>query len=125
MLWRAPRSTLFPYTTLFRSDTGGALAAFHSLVLGGHALEVLPAERELAVAIGVHHEAHHVGYRQTLGTLPGTRAAHAAEVGSNFFQAGGEDLLVGVGERLRHDGEVLLQLVDVGHAGDGSGDDGV
>src|SRR3712207_7731615 len=28
MIWRPPRSTLFPYTTLFRSDAARGVAAF-------------------------------------------------------------------------------------------------
>src|SRR5260370_26721973 len=30
MIRRPPRSTLFPYTTLFRSDSGGAIADFQA-----------------------------------------------------------------------------------------------
>src|ERR1039458_1845559 len=89
---------------------GRALVASHGLVLGGHAQEVLPAQRELAVAVSVHDEAHHVTHRQTLGALPVALAAHAAEVRTDLFQPGGQYLLVGVGELLRHHTEVLLQL---------------
>ncbi len=46
------------------------MVASHGLLLRRHALEVLPAERELAVAVGIHHEAHHVRPRQTLGHCP-------------------------------------------------------
>src|SRR5256885_5132788 len=34
MIRRPPRSTLFPYTTLFRSERGGAVAAVEEDVLG-------------------------------------------------------------------------------------------
>src|ERR1039457_49529 len=101
---------------------GRALVASHGLVLGGHAQEVLPAQRELAVAVSVHDEAYHVTHRQTLGALPVALAAHAAKVRTNLFQPGGQDLLVRVGELLRHYAEVLLQLIDVRHARDRGGD---
>src|ERR1039458_1115606 len=104
---------------------GRALVASHGLVLGGHAQEVLPAQRELAVAVSVHDEAYHVTHWQTLGALPVALAAHAAEVRTNLFQPGGQDLLVGISELLRHHAEVLLQLVDVRHARDRGGDGGV
>src|SRR3712207_8049360 len=43
MIRRPPRSTLFPYTTLFRSDPQTLMADFITQVLGEH-----PATRELA-----------------------------------------------------------------------------
>src|SRR3712207_8122296 len=47
MIRRPPRSTLFPYTTLFRSDLS-CLAADHLAPVGVH----LPHLPELAVAVG-------------------------------------------------------------------------
>src|SRR3712207_8526038 len=36
MIRRPPRSTLFPYTTLFRSDAGHVVEAFGNFVVGGN-----------------------------------------------------------------------------------------
>src|SRR5438067_8797478 len=57
MIRRPPRSTLFPYTTLFRSERGGiamftrrskhpGLAAFASTLLAAALLTGLPASRD-------------------------------------------------------------------------------
>src|SRR3712207_7670874 len=43
MIRRPPRSTLFPYTTLFRSQRAGRLAAAHHVRRGSGALVVAPA----------------------------------------------------------------------------------
>ena len=51
------------HTVRALDGTGRALVASHGLVLGRHALEVLPAEGELAIAVRVHDEAHHVSHR--------------------------------------------------------------
>src|SRR3712207_7055238 len=40
MIRRPPRSTLFPYTTLFRSVAGGAVVALIAAAAGDHALAV-------------------------------------------------------------------------------------
>src|SRR2546427_7556958 len=40
MIRRPPRSTLFPYTTLFRSCVGKVLAGQHDLLLHDHGLGV-------------------------------------------------------------------------------------
>src|SRR5258708_31462676 len=48
MIWRPPRSTLFPYTTLFRSTALAALAVSTSLLL--HALPVQAAEPAASAA---------------------------------------------------------------------------
>src|SRR5256885_7511239 len=45
MIRRPPRSTLFPYTTLFRSDTEGLLAALRTY------LEGFAREKEIRIAI--------------------------------------------------------------------------
>src|SRR3712207_7166302 len=53
MIRRPPRSTLFPYTTLFRSDGGDRREALHDHV---HAVAL---NRE----VGVHRRAEHVAQR--------------------------------------------------------------
>ena len=88
----------------------GAIAAAHVLVLLRQSLEVLAAQRELAVAIRVHHETHHLRHRQTLGALAVALAAGAAVVRANLFKARREDLRVGIAERGGHGGEVLLRV---------------
>ncbi len=70
------------------------------LMLGGHALEVLAAQRELAVAVGVHDEAHHVRHRQPLRALAIALPAHTAEVRADFLQTRYQNLGVVVGEAL-------------------------
>src|SRR3712207_9317828 len=58
MIRRPPRSTLFPYTTLFRSDSARALAATHHLLLGhGLAMERMRSagdENQLGVTLNLH-----------------------------------------------------------------------
>src|SRR3712207_9081431 len=51
MIRRPPRSTLFPYTTLFRSD-GGAPAVRHPCVGGGEGLEDLTAVGQAGELVG-------------------------------------------------------------------------
>src|SRR3712207_8329621 len=51
MIRRPPRSTLFPYTTLFRSVTDDGVAA---LVVGDHALLDLAHQACLALRAGDH-----------------------------------------------------------------------
>ena len=91
----------------------------------GKPKEILPPEGELAVAVRVHDEPHHVRDWQALRTLSLTVAAHAAEVGANFLELGCQDLRVGFGERLCHRLEVLLQLVLIRHARHGTRDGGI
>src|SRR3712207_8401466 len=50
MIRRPPRSTLFPYTTLFRSEAGQNLVVVEPAHLSGAALHHGVAERHLAVA---------------------------------------------------------------------------
>src|SRR3712207_6987988 len=60
MIRRPPRSTLFPYTTLFRSRVVGALDSGHVHEAGGVADETAARKRELrhrlpaALEIGEH-----------------------------------------------------------------------
>src|SRR3712207_8200608 len=56
MIRRPPRSTLFPYTTLFRSGLDHALVVLH---LGGRALRDLDPVVEHAHTVGnPHHHPH-------------------------------------------------------------------
>ena len=71
---------------------GRAVAASNIPVLGRHAQEVLPAQAELAVAVRVHDETHHIGDRQAFGALALALAARAAEVRPDFFQPGRQTL---------------------------------
>ena len=107
------------------NGAGSAIAAANGLMLGGHALEVLASQAELAVAVGIHDEAHEVAGGQTLGALAVALAAHAAEIRADFVEGGGQHFGIGIRKDLPHDAEVLFQLVDIGHAGDRSGDDAV
>src|SRR3712207_9539118 len=59
MIRRPPRSTLFPYTTLFRSQVHPAEALGHDLALVDPALHADPPERrarlvEAVVDVGAH-----------------------------------------------------------------------
>src|SRR2546430_12401973 len=47
MIRRPPRSTLFPYTTLFRSDPGRAIATYRK------ALEIRPNEARVLLNLGL------------------------------------------------------------------------
>src|SRR3712207_8953490 len=75
MIRRPPRSTLFPYTTLFRSDVGGP-ARQHAAVGrrhvgvgaddGRHLPVQVPAERDLlARGLGVHRSEEHTSELQS------------------------------------------------------------
>src|SRR3712207_8215168 len=50
MIRRPPRSTLFPYTTLFRSVAGPGVVVLHHLLVD-------PELHELAAAVGLDEEA--------------------------------------------------------------------
>src|SRR2546430_9132676 len=51
MIRRPPRSTLFPYTTLFRSEQGAEIVSFHECCLSGYTfLQHLDREQLAAVA---------------------------------------------------------------------------
>src|SRR3712207_6944003 len=51
MIRRPPRSTLFPYTTLFRSEGGGDVPAVRVVVADrGHRLDLLPLRHHLGGA---------------------------------------------------------------------------
>src|SRR2546430_12391563 len=61
MIRRPPRSTLFPYTTLFRSDVDLAVAE-HAIGVGGHRqagdVEALAGPRDVEVGDGGRSEEH-------------------------------------------------------------------
>ena len=88
-------------------------------MVGGERKEVLAAERELAVALGIGDEAQDVFDGQTLAALALAAAAHAAVQRADVLELGGQTFLVVLAERGGHRPDVLFQLVDVGHAGDG------
>src|SRR2546430_4804716 len=73
MIRRPPRSTLFPYTTLFRSGLGGALR--QSIFPTATAKPLLRASAEQSV--GVRRAARHAGHR-----IPRTPAALARDPGA-------------------------------------------
>src|SRR3712207_8525221 len=58
MIRRPPRSTLFPYTTLFRSSARGVLGVDHQ-----HADERDDREEEVVEALVVGHRRQHRGVR--------------------------------------------------------------
>src|ERR1035438_311981 len=124
-LLRAHRLLGYAYAVRALNGARSALAAANRPVLGGHPLEVLTAQPELAVAVRIHDEPHQIACRQALGALAVTLAAHAAEIRPDFFEGGRQHLGIRIRIRLPHDPEVLLQLVGIGHAGDRGGDGGV
>src|SRR2546423_8820032 len=88
MIRRPPRSTLFPYTTLFRSDgdrLGGAAAVHRAgvvVVAGVDGLEVEGAGRVELVRLGVRNGAvdEGVGGRRQVGELAGAVVVGEEEV---------------------------------------------
>src|SRR5256885_13155921 len=62
MIRRPPRSTLFPYTTLFRSEAISGVRAAHWNCMG-HVVRVVPAESEnRAAGIGVEFDFYVVSH---------------------------------------------------------------
>src|SRR5260370_19806357 len=59
MIRRPPRSTLFPYTTLFRSPFGAAKSCAGCREVNGYLLDVEHKERGLAQLRFIHCEAEH------------------------------------------------------------------
>ena len=80
--------------------------------------EVLAPHRELAVAFGIRQVAQHVGHRQPLRTHAAARSAHAAIARAQEIELGAQHLIVVGREGLVMALHVLVQLVEVDHAGD-------
>src|SRR2546422_2305685 len=66
MIRRPPRSTLFPYTTLFRSGdaVAEAVAVGVALEARDHAVAIAAPRVDLAVAVGVDAPPHHLAAAQ-------------------------------------------------------------
>src|SRR3712207_8477540 len=110
MLRRPPRSTLFPYTTLFRSDhaTGVDLVeealdlGFTSVMYDG---STLPVEENLATTRRVVERAHGLGasVEAEIGEIGGKDGVHAPGVrtrpegAARFVQATGIDAVAVAG----------------------------
>src|SRR2546422_2831266 len=59
MIRRPPRSTLFPYTTLFRSDRAEQVLHHAGVVVGdGEEVTAAPVAREQQCGLGVHPGEH-------------------------------------------------------------------
>src|SRR3712207_2996022 len=85
MIRRPPRSTLFPYTTLFRSDAGHVVEAFGNFVVGGNVVVglvvflVLIVIQFVVITNGAGRVAE-VGARFTLDAMPGKQMAIDADL---------------------------------------------
>ncbi len=80
---------------------------------------MLPPEGELAIALGIGEKAEHIGYGETLRAGVRALAAHAAIERRDVAGLLGQQTLVVRGEARGHGLPVVVQLVHVGHAGDG------
>src|SRR3712207_7883060 len=79
MIRRPPRSTLFPYTTLFRSRSPGARGLEWSLVAPLRELHVLELQR-------LHPGRHHVGIVQPVeGRVEQRSEEHTSELQSRQY----------------------------------------
>src|SRR3712207_8048421 len=78
MIRRPPRSTLFPYTTLFRSDLGGAIGIEEGAALGG------PAPSQLRGA-GLSGGDDGLQEGQALGLQLGRSEEHTSELQSRQY----------------------------------------
>src|SRR3712207_3049857 len=85
MIRRPPRSTLFPYTTLFRSDAGHVVEAFGNFVVGGNVVVglivflILIVIQFVVITNGAGRVAE-VGARFTLDAMPGKQMAIDADL---------------------------------------------
>src|SRR5687768_17983072 len=73
MLPRPPRSTLFPYTTLFRSDAAGVLLEVLGQLVLGHIEDV---DGDVGLEVGV--------VDQVLEAAPGRSEEHTSELQSRL-----------------------------------------
>src|SRR5467141_4806073 len=103
MIRRPPRSTLFPYTTLFRSELAGPVVADVGAQHVGHAVRL---------------DAAQVGHRQHVRRVRGIVRAHAElleDLGHRAAQRGFRDqdlILLGYLEALENHGLLLPALED-------------
>src|ERR1044071_4607821 len=114
MIRRPPRSTLFPYTTLFRSPAPERLAeilvALFDAHVGGHVVQAEQAER------AVEDEAHSV--LEAVEELALEHVVHpdpqVAEVGEEIADAAADLLVqdVAVGSSQRHGNPLVRHLVE-------------
>src|SRR5690242_21359171 len=77
MLWRPPRSPLFPYTTLFRSRDA-------NLAVGARRAFVGDEEGHDAREIGLHRDGHHVRHQLVMLGEIGRNAVRLFHVGINL-----------------------------------------
>src|SRR3712207_8382400 len=87
MIRRPPRSTLFPYTTLFRSGRGHAIATVgHRGVSPGHAHHVCRerAQHEACVRLGTGLDPEPAAH---LGHLPDTKLLSRSEEHTSELQS--------------------------------------
>src|SRR3712207_9555010 len=88
MIRRPPRSTLFPYTTLFRSPVRKTQRMPFRMSLGSRQGRPLPSVRRGGVGIRGSSTAHCSSVRSMLHLQPGTAVRHhytVYEIGSRHF----------------------------------------
>src|SRR3712207_8578440 len=90
MIRRPPRSTLFPYTTLFRSPAGGlrdvvAGRAHLALPLPGQVRGRVRHRRPVRLRVGAERVAAVVGDVQPLVTVGGRSEEHTSELQSRQY----------------------------------------
>ena len=120
---RALQPQAFGYVDAIRAVhlAGGAIAAPHGAGLFRQLLEVLAAQRKLPVEISVGEVAEGFGNRRALGALAAALVAHTAVERADLAVHLGQQFLVIPAKRLGHGPEIRIELVDVGHAGNGGG----
>src|SRR5258707_11672606 len=79
MIRRPPRSTLFPYTTLFRSDTGNAVAETSETDNNENAVQITVPGPNLTEYVAVSNTTLAPGASTTVGDRKSTRlnSSHA------------------------------------------------
>src|SRR5256885_10542936 len=98
MIRRPPRSTLFPYTTLFRSSYAGPLSGARSPARDGTALA------RVQLQLGEAVDAHMAGEEslQHIGQGPGADASHGRLVhAQGYAHAAAVDQLAVLGQAAR------------------------
>ena len=93
-------------------------------MVGRKFLESLASEGKLTVAVGVGEDAQCIRDLKAFLTCSVALTAHAAVERPDLLEVRGEDLFVPRGEGLGHGSEVFVELIHVGHAGDGGTDVG-